>query len=142
MGDPNIGSLFRICDAFGVQKLIVSGYSPPLSRKAKRTSRSTENAVEHEFCDDVFARVKDLISEGYQLISLELTTDSIPIHKTSFTFDRPIALIIGDERYGISDELLELSGQIVHIEMFGRNSSMNVVQAANIALYEITRQQL
>ncbi|MBT8272108.1 MAG: TrmH family RNA methyltransferase, partial [Bacteroidia bacterium] len=127
---------------FGVEKLIISGFLPPLGRKAKRASRSTENSVDHEFCENGLARIKDLLQEGYQAISLELTTGSSPIHKTKFNFDRPIALIIGDERHGISDELLELSGQVVHIEMFGQNSSMNVVQAANIALYEITRQQL
>ena len=141
-GDLNIGSLFRVCDAFGVEKLIVSAYSPPLGRKARRASRSTENAVEHEFCDDALFRIKDLKTEGYRVICLEVTTDSTPIHKMKFSFDKPIALVVGDERYGISDEILELSDQIVHIEMFGRNSSMNVMQATNIALYEITRQQL
>jgi tRNA G18 (ribose-2'-O)-methylase SpoU len=46
--------------------------------------------------------------------------------------------LIGSEIAGISEELLKISHQIVHINMFGKNSSMNVVQAASIALYEIT----
>ena len=48
-----------------------------------------------------------------------------------------IALVIGNEQLGISAEVLELVQQTIHIEMFGKNSSMNVVQAAGIGLYSL-----
>ena len=86
--------------------------------------------------------IDGLIRKGYRIISLELTTESLPINEVKFNLDMPIALIVGDERFGISDELLSKSHRVVHIEMFGHNSSMNVAQATNIALFEITRQQL
>ena len=43
------------------------------------------------------------------------------------------------ERYGIDSKLINLADSVYHIEMFGQNSSMNVVQAASIALYETTK---
>jgi tRNA G18 (ribose-2'-O)-methylase SpoU len=47
-------------------------------------------------------------------------------------------LLIGSEIAGVSESLLATANQITHINMYGSNSSMNVVQAASIALYEIT----
>jgi tRNA G18 (ribose-2'-O)-methylase SpoU len=48
-----------------------------------------------------------------------------------------MALVVGSEINGVSAEILNISNQIVHINMYGKNSSMNVVQATSIALYEI-----
>lgn len=139
---PNIGSLFRIADAFGVEKLILCGSNIPLGRKMTKTSRATEKSVNFEIQDDASSIVSNLKSKHYQIISLEITNNSIPIHNASFSPKHPIALVIGDENFGVSENILKLSDAIIHIDMYGQNSSMNVVQAANIALYEITKQLL
>ena len=137
---PNIGSLFRICDAFGVEKLILCGDHIPLGRKMTKTSRATEKYVDFEVQESASKAVSDLKSKGFQIISLEITNTSRPIHTFKFQTEQPIALIIGDENFGISEDILNQSDILIHIEMFGQNSSMNVVQATNIALYEITKQ--
>ncbi len=137
---PNIGSLFRIADAFGVEKLIFCGESIPLGRKMTKTSRATEKVVNFEVKDKASEVVKALKKDGYSIISLEITSNSQPIHSFQFSEEKPIVLVIGDENFGVSEEILKLSDNTIHIDMFGQNSSMNVVQATNIALYEITKQ--
>ena len=137
---PNIGSLFRTADAFGIEKLILCGQSIPLGRKMTKTSRATEKVVNFELKDNASKVVENLKKDGYSIISLEITSNSQPIHLSKFSNKKPIALIIGDENFGVSGAILKLSDAIVHIDMFGQNSSMNVVQATNIALYEITKQ--
>lgn len=139
---PNIGSLFRISDAFGVEKLILCGDHIPLGRKMTKTSRATEKSVSFEIATSALEYVKTLQSQGCQIIALEITTKSKPIHHFTFNTAQPIVLVIGDENFGVSESILELADQIIHIEMFGQNSSMNVVQATNIALYEMTKQFL
>ena len=139
---PNIGSLFRIADAFGVTELIFCGEHIPLGRKMTKTSRATEKVVNYKIEVSVLDIVNKLKEDNYQIISLEITSNSKPIHTFTFTKNQPIALIIGDENFGVSEAVLKLSDAIIHIDMFGQNSSMNVVQAANIALYEITKQLL
>ena len=139
---PNIGSLFRISDAFGIEKLILCGENIQLGRKMAKTSRATEKVIDYEMNLDASEVIKDLKSKNYQIISLEITSSSKSIHKVQFSKEKPIALIIGDENFGISEDILKKSSTIIHIEMFGQNSSMNVVQATNIALYEITKQLL
>lgn len=139
---PNIGSLFRIADAFGIEKLILCGEHIPLGRKMTKTSRATEKVVNYEIAESASKIVEDLKKENYQIIALEITSSSTPIHKFKFSKEKPIALIIGDENFGVSDPILNISDAIIHIDMFGQNSSMNVVQATNIALYEMTKQLL
>jgi len=137
---PNLGSLFRICDAFGVEELIFCGKNIPLGRKMTKTSRATEKAVKHQTQDDVLNVVSELKDKNYYLVALEITSASEVIHNYIFPTNQPIALIVGDENFGISETILNLCDAVVHIPMFGQNSSMNVVQATNIALYEITKQ--
>ncbi|WP_298553349.1 TrmH family RNA methyltransferase [uncultured Algibacter sp.] len=137
---PNIGSLFRIADAFGIEKLMLCGENIQLGRKMAKTSRATEKIVLHEINCDASEVIEDLKSKNYQIISLEITDSSKPIHKVQFSTEKPIALIIGDENFGVSENILKISDLIIHINMFGKNSSMNVVQATNIALYEMTKQ--
>lgn len=136
----NIGSLFRTADAFGIEKLIFCGTPVPFGRKMAQTSRSTEKYVNFEWHDKAEDLVKEVKALGYQVIALEITDNSTPLTALELSASHPIVLLIGDENFGISEVLLDLSDQILHIEMFGQNSSMNVVQATNIALYEITKQ--
>lgn len=137
---PNLGSLFRIADAFGIQKLILCGENIVIGRKLTKTSRATEKVVNYEICNSASTVAKALKSEGYQIIALEITKTSKPIHNYKFSNQKPIALVIGDENFGVSESILNISNETIHIDMFGNNSSMNVVQATNIALYEITKQ--
>ncbi len=137
---PNVGSIFRVSDAFGIEQLILCGENIPLGRKMTKTSRATEKMVNFKLETSASEAVKTLKNKGYNIISLEITTDSKPIHQHSFSKEKPIALIVGDENFGVSEAILNLSDVVLHIPMFGQNSSMNVVQATNIALYEITKQ--
>ncbi|GAA4975076.1 TrmH family RNA methyltransferase [Algibacter aquimarinus] len=139
---PNIGSLFRTADTFGIEKLILCGEGIQLGRKMAKTSRATEKVVNYEIKKTATEVIDDLKSKKYQIISLEITNSSKPIHEFQISKEKPIALIIGDENFGISEHILKSSDEIIHIYMFGQNSSMNVVQATNIALYEITKQLL
>lgn len=139
---PNLGSLFRIADAFGINKLILCGKDITIGRKVSKTSRATEKVVNFEITQSASTIVNDLKNNDYQIIALEISSNSKPIHNFKFPTKKPIALVIGDENFGVSETILNLAHNIIHINMFGHNSSMNVVQATNIALYEITKQLL
>jgi tRNA G18 (ribose-2'-O)-methylase SpoU len=137
---PNLGSLFRICDAFGVKELILCGSYIPIGRKMTKTSRATEKVVNYKTQEHILDIVLEFKSNNHYLVALEITSSSASLHSFIFPKNQPIVLIVGDENFGISDHVLKLCDAIVHIPMYGQNSSMNVVQATNIALYEITKQ--
>jgi 23S rRNA (guanosine2251-2'-O)-methyltransferase len=137
---PNIGSLFRIADAFGIEQLIFCGSDIPLGKRMTKTSRSTEKYVNHSVVEDIESKIEIFKASGFYLIALEITEKSQSLSEFKLQTNQPIALILGDENFGISDTILNQADAVIHINMYGNNSSMNVVQATGIALYEITKQ--
>lgn len=136
----NVGSLFRIADALGIEEIYLSGSSlVPPNAKIRKTSRATEKFVPFSYEKNPIDIISKLKSEGYTIISLEITTSSIDISELSLNGTEKICLILGSERFGVNQELLNASDFTVHIPMMGQNSSMNVATACSIAAYEIIR---
>ena len=140
----NVGSLFRLCDALGIEKLFLCGDTPaPPNAKITKTSRSTEKYVVFEKYENATELVGTLKESGAFIISLEITSSSLAIASQAFhkalDNEKPVCLILGSENAGVSESLLALSDLSVHIPMLGNNSSMNVISAASIACYEITK---
>lgn len=138
----NVGSLFRIADAFGVAKLYLTGNSPvPPNRKIRKSSRATEQAVPYEYQAQAIDVVERLRAQGHAILALEITTHSRDIRTWAGAGDRPLplALLLGSERAGVSQAILDLADETLHVPMHGQNSSMNVTTAWAIALDELTR---
>lgn len=135
----NIGSLFRIGEAFGIEKIIFIGKEIPLTpRKINKTSRNTHLHVPYTIIEETAAAIEYLSTNNYEIIALEIADTSKPINEVKTHNNQKIALLIGSEIAGISEPLLSIANQINYINMYGANSSMNVAQATSIALYEIT----
>ncbi len=138
----NIGSLFRLSDALGIKKLYLCGDTPiPPNSKINKTSRSTEKYVDYDYHENASRLIIALKQKGILIVSLEISQNSIAIQsdqlREKIHTRKNICLILGSEKKGISELLLNLSDLTVHIPMFGKNSSMNVITAASIACYEI-----
>jgi len=136
----NVGALFRLCDSLGVEHLYLTGdvcTSPNL--KLSKVSRFTERNVPHSTEINPLLIIKQLKQKGYTILSLELTSHSKNIREFDFTGINKICLILGNEAKGVSDALLEASDHCIHIPMLGMNSSMNVICAASIAVFEISQ---
>tara|TARA_R100000935_G_C2839075_1_gene169960 strand:- start:4719 stop:5165 length:447 start_codon:yes stop_codon:yes gene_type:complete len=140
MGEANIGSLFRLADAFNIEQIIFSGTPINLkSNRLRRTARGTFENVIFDHTENISETIKSYRQKGYEPVALEITSDSIPLNELTIKTDSKILLIVGNERHGISQLVLDLVGTKVHIPMFGNNSSMNVSQATGIALYEFSK---
>lgn len=140
IGEANLGSMFRLADAFGIQKIIFCGSEPNLkSNRLKRTARNTYNTVNFEFKEDSVKAIKELKKGGFRTVAIEITASSKTLENLRIENHDKLLLIAGNERHGMSKEALELSDECYHIEMYGENSSMNVAQSVGIVLYEITK---
>ncbi len=141
VSDPlNVGGIFRVADALGVEKLHLAGSTPaPPAQKIKRTARATEKAVAWERDEDALEVVRRLAARGYAIVSLESTTQSRDIRTIAADPPEKICLVAGAENQGVPQEILDCSDHTVHIAMRGQNSSMNVVTACAIAVSELTR---
>lgn len=141
LSPENVGMTFRSCEAMGVQHLYLSGSTPaPPNRKLTKAARSAHHKVAFTQELDNIGLLQQLKAAGYTLIGLEITNQSQDIRTFDFTTFDKIVLVAGAERYGISEATLQQLDATVHIPMYGVGSSMNVVTALSIGLYEAVRQ--
>lgn len=135
----NVGMMMRLSEAFGVQKIYFVGtLSLELSTKVKRASRNTFKTMKYEFGVEGTEKLEQLIDSDYHAIALEITDRSTPISTITTSAGQKIVVIVGSERQGVSEELLQQCENHYHIPMFGDNSSINVVNALAIGLYKLT----
>jgi len=135
----NIGAIFRLCDAFGVTEVIFNNPIDFSSNRLKRTARTTQTVVKYSIVENLDATLVKFQQKKYTTVALEISSTSIPLSQISELQSQAIVLVIGNERTGISEKILQTVQYITHINMFGVNSSMNVAQATAIALYELTK---
>lgn len=134
----NVGSLFRTADGAGVSKLILSGYTGyPPREKISKVALGAEKTVPWEKVKDISCYLKGLKKQGFQIVALEIGKKGVNFQKFKPKF--PLALIIGNEKRGLSKAILNRADKCLYIPMHGKKESLNVSVAAGVALYEMLR---
>lgn len=139
----NVGAMFRTGDAFGVDKIFLVGYTAtPPKPQIDKVSLGAEKWIAWEQRKDLKRLVFSLKKKNVMVVGLEKSNQSKKIEDLRLKIsDRcDIALIVGNEVDGISEEILKLCDLVVHIEMYGKKESLNVSVAAGIAMYEICKE--
>lgn len=134
--EENIGSAFRLADAFNVSKIFVVTDKILEMKKVEKTARNCSKTIPFEIVTSTDKAIEAAREKGYKAISVEICDDSIPLRDCDFAQFDGVALLVGNERYGVSEQALGLCDMAVHIDMFGVNSSLNVSTALGIALYK------
>ena len=139
--DPhNISAVMRTCDAVGVQDIyILNNRIPPHKKWGYRSSSTAaEWLTIHQFenVDECFAALRKNYKKIY---ATHLGEDSINLHKLDLT--DPVALVFGNETFGVSDEIVKLVDGNFIIPQFGIIKSLNISVACAISLYEAYKQK-
>jgi len=133
----NVGSAFRSCDAMGVHKLLLSGYTPtPPRLEISKTALGADEWVAWEHHADVkkmISRYRDL---GWAIVAVEQANESVPVDTGLYNPNlQPQILLFGNEVLGIDDEILNLADRVVEIPQYGKKHSFNVSVSLGIVLY-------
>jgi len=140
----NLGSLIRSCEALGASALLIIGHAVDLY--APRTVRASMGAF---FALPVI-RLDGLETLEAWIAGVRAQTGRFELVGTSAHAARtasehpwtgPTLLVVGNEMLGMSQRLAAMCGISVTIPMFGSSSSLNVVAATSILLYEARRQR-
>lgn len=140
----NVGSIFRTTDALGDSEISLCGYTPaPLGKFCMpckplvKVSLGAEHTVRWEKFRSIGMCIKKLRSTGYKIYALETGNRSVPYFRFKFTSLElaNIALIVGNERRGLSKSVLDKVDGIVSIPMHGSKESLNVAIAFSIAAF-------
>lgn len=133
----NVGAMFRTADGAGVNKMYLCGYSPcPPHTQVDKVALGAEKSVPWGYCKQTGALLKKLKAGGYSLVALEQTPKSVSIYRWQPKL--PLALVVGNEKTGVTKNLLALCDHVVHLPMRGTKNSLNVSVATGIALYYIS----
>lgn len=148
----NVGIIFRLCDAARVERLYLCGITgyPPLpddprpphvaERARRRIAKTAIHNVDYvpwsraEHAVDVALALK---SSGVQLVAVEQTAESVDY--VSAPYRLPLCLILGHERDGISQAVLDHAELAISIPIYGMGNSLNVASALAVVLYELIR---
>lgn len=133
----NVGAFFRTADAFGVEKIYLTGYTgcPPRKEIAK-TALGSEHRIPWEHRENLDELLLELKSARKKIVALEISDRAIPVGALEIPVEQ-VALIVGSEVEGISPQLLEQCDEIIEIPMIGIKKSLNVSVATGIALFAI-----
>ncbi len=138
----NAGSIFRTAETVGISTIYCLGTTPvPQDRfngKRKdfaKVSLGAEEMVKWEHIDKPIQLLKKLKKEGFEIMAIEQSENSIDYKKVEIK-DKTL-IILGNEVEGVSAELLRISDVIAEIPLKGKKESLNVSVAAGIVLFRI-----
>lgn len=132
----NVGAMFRTADGAGVNKIYLTGYTPkPEDIKVTKVSLGAEKWVSWQYEKQAWRVLKQLKSEGYNIVALEQTKNSVNIYKWKPKL--PLVLVVGNEKTGVTKGLIKYCDESIEIPMKGKKNSLNVSVAAGIAMYYI-----
>ena len=149
----NVGAILRTAEGLGVAEVVFCGYTPnpdkglPHEREKLRaaihkSALGAEEMVKWRYEPDISTTIRSLRDAGVVVCALEQREDSLKFGSREcdefLSEHSAIALILGEERYGLTDEILTLVDATLEIPMQGRKESFNVSVAAGIAAWEIT----
>ena len=138
----NVGAIFRTADAAGIDKIYLVGYTPApidrFGRKRKDLAKSALGAEEYVSWEQVkiiLPLIKNLKSDGFQIIAIEQDEKSVDYKKVKAQSKN--AFIVGAEVEGIPKSVLKYCDIIAEIPMRGKKESLNVSVSLGIVLFRI-----
>nr|WP_113868917.1 tRNA (guanosine(18)-2'-O)-methyltransferase TrmH [Brenneria salicis]NMN93298.1 tRNA (guanosine-2'-O-)-methyltransferase [Brenneria salicis ATCC 15712 = DSM 30166]RBP58703.1 tRNA (guanosine-2'-O-)-methyltransferase [Brenneria salicis ATCC 15712 = DSM 30166]RLM29391.1 tRNA (guanosine(18)-2'-O)-methyltransferase TrmH [Brenneria salicis ATCC 15712 = DSM 30166] len=134
----NISAVIRAADAVGVHQ--VHAVWPTNRMKTLVSSAAGSNSwVEVKTHRTIHDAVSHLKSAGMQVLATHLSEQAVDFRDIDYT--RPICILLGQEKTGITAEALKLADRDIIIPMTGMVQSLNVSVASALILYEAQRQR-
>lgn len=137
----NIGAIFRSAAAMGVEAIILTyDSSDPLYRRAERVSMGTVFQIPWTKTDRDTDYLKILSDNGFATVAMALSDDSVNINDKRIKDEKKLAVILGNEGYGLKDDTIKRSDYVAKIPMNPVVDSLNVGAASAVMFWELSRE--
>lgn len=137
----NVGAVFRTADGFAFESVHLCGITvAPPNNDIHKSALGAEFTVPFIAWKTTAECLQELQQQGYHIVALEQTDSSVPLSSFNFSFQKPLAIVLGNEVKGCSPEVLSLCHAAVEIPMEGTKHSFNVSVAAGILMWEVFKQ--
>ena len=130
----NIGSIFRTCDAFKIEKIYLCGITAtPPNRKITKTAIGATESVDWEYYENINDLVLELKNNGIIIWAVEQTDNSKTLSEMeNLEKNNKHALIFGNEINGVKQDVINNCNNVIEISQYGTKHSLNVSIAAGI----------
>ena len=134
----NVGSIFRTCDAFLIDKIILCGITAiPPNKEIRKTALGSSESVNWRYYKNTEEVIMKLKKKDYQIIAVEQANKSIKLESFRPENEKKYAIIFGNEIKGISQKIIDNSDSVIEIPQFGTKHSLNVSVSAGIVIWDI-----
>jgi 23S rRNA (guanosine2251-2'-O)-methyltransferase len=135
----NMGAIARTAECAGIDGLLIpSKGSAQINADAIKTSAGALYKLPVCRCNNLKESIQYMKNSGLRIFA---ATEKATISYTEADFTHPMALILGSEEVGISEEYLKMADEMIGIPLYGEIESLNVSVATGVLLYEILRQR-
>lgn len=134
----NMGALIRLSDNIGASALYFLGEENKKQSKLRRAAASSYENLAWKFVQP--DNIRQLVPADYILVALETSEKATDLYQT--VLPAKMAIVVGNERAGIRQAVLDQCDQTVYIPVPGPTCSLNVTHAAAVCLFEWLRQQI
>lgn len=137
----NVGSIFRTADAARIERLYLTGITGrPPRKEIDKTALGAVESVPWEYIPSAIELVKELKKQEIPIAVLEQTDNSKSYKQVEYSF--PVCLILGNEVFGIQEQIIQMADMAIEIPMYGVKHSLNVSVAFGIVVFEMVHQYL
>lgn len=133
----NVGSIIRLAANIGIDKVVVLNGKHLRESKVKKTAGAALNHVDVVYTDT--EKLKQFIPSDFELCALETVEGAGNVFES--ILPSKMALVLGNEKYGVTESVLSMCSSTFYIPMPGSIKSMNVSHAATACVFEWLRQQ-
>lgn len=135
----NVGSMFRTADAFGIEGIVLCGFTPqPPHREIEKTALGSTASVPWTSGPDIVAELTKLKAEGYRIVAVEQTEQAVRLDRFGWDTQGPLALVMGNELNGVSEAVVREADTCLIVPQFGSKHSLNVSVCAGVVLWHLT----
>lgn len=134
----NTGSVFRTCDAFPVEKIVLTGITAqPPHKDILKTALGATESVNWQYYSDIKDCIAELKTQGYKIFAAEQTSQSISMPDFRPAPSELLAVIFGNEVDGVSNDTLSLCDGVIELPQYGTKHSLNIAVCAGIIIYDL-----
>lgn len=139
--EMNVGSIFRTADAFLIDRICLCGITPqPPKAEIHKTALGAEDSVTWQYYTTSIDAIEQLKAAGYLICSIEQVHDSVSLANFTIETEQPMAIVLGNEVKGVSQQVVDLSDYCVEIPQEGTKHSLNISCCAAIVMWHLYRQ--
>ena len=134
----NIGSVFRTCDAFLIEKIYLCGITAkPPHKDIHKTALGSTESVAWEYVEDTLKLIEKLKFNNIKIISIEQAENATKLNNFIPKQQTTYAVVFGNEVKGVSQDVVNASDTVIEIPQFGTKHSLNISVSAGVVIWDM-----